>query len=137
MDILLIENDQVNQLSEMPSSIPDSGFLWLDIIRDQDNNWHQVVEKATGVVIHDRHINDSLNVNHPSYYDGMDQYEMIIFRGLSPAGQTHDFTTRPAVFFLMPHRHARAERSCQKVPIERPQRSASSSLQERAYPGSL
>ena len=102
MDILLIENDQVNQLSEMPSSIPDSGFLWLDIIRDQDNNWHQLVEKATGVAIHDRHINDSLNVNHPSYYDGMDQYEMIIFRGLSPAGQTHDFTTRPAVFFLMP-----------------------------------
>ena len=101
MDILLIENDQVSQLSEMPSSIPETGFLWLDIVRDEEDDWAKQVEALTGVSIHDRHINDSLNTAHPSYYDGMDQYEMVILRGLSPAGQTHDFTTRPAVFFLI------------------------------------
>jgi magnesium transporter len=101
MDILLIENEQVSQLSEMPSSIPESGFLWIDIVRDEDNDWPQQVKAFTGITIHDRHIKDSLNITHPSYYDGMDQYEMVILRGLSPAGQTHDFTTRPAVFFLM------------------------------------
>ena len=101
MDILLIENEQVSQLSGMPSSIPESGFLWIDIVRDEDNDWPQQVKAFTGITIHDRHIKDSLNITHPSYYDGMDQYEMVILRGLSPAGQTHDFTTRPAVFFLM------------------------------------
>lgn len=102
MDILLIENEQVSQLSEMPSGIPEAGFLWLDIVRDEDNDWPQQVKAFTGITIHDRHIQDSLNISHPSYYDGMDQYEMIILRGLSPAGQTHDFSTRPAVFFLLP-----------------------------------
>ncbi|MEJ2141644.1 MAG: hypothetical protein P8Y24_04705 [Gammaproteobacteria bacterium] len=94
MDILLIENDQVTQLNELPAAMPASGFLWLDIVRDQDTDWPQQVLALNGVTIHDRHINDSLNLQHPSYYDGMDEYEMVIFRGLSPAEQTHDFTTR-------------------------------------------
>lgn len=102
MDILLIESERVTQLAELPGSMPESGFLWLDIIREQDSDWYQQVLALTGTVIHDRHINDSLNLQHPSYYDGMDEYEMLIFRGLSPAEQTHDFLTRPAVFFLMP-----------------------------------
>ncbi|MGD9389234.1 MAG: magnesium transporter CorA family protein [Thioalkalispiraceae bacterium] len=102
MDILLIQSDQVTQLSEVPDHMPESGFLWLDVIRDQENDWSRKVQALTGITIHDRHINDSLNLQHPSYYDGMDQYEMLIFRGLSPAEQTHDFATRPAVFFLMP-----------------------------------
>ena len=101
MDILLIESEQVSQLSEMPSSIPEAGFLWLDIVRDEDHDWPQQVKSLTGIAIHERHINDSLNITHPSYYDGMDHYEMVILRGLSPAGQTQDITTRPAVFFLM------------------------------------
>jgi magnesium transporter len=101
MDILHINDDQVTQLEGMPDSMPPAGFLWLDIVRDEDQDWYLDVEKLTGIIIHDRHINDSLNLQHPSYYDGMDEYEMLIFRGLSPAGQTHDFTTRPAVFFLL------------------------------------
>lgn len=102
MDILHINTDQVTQFDELPKSLPESGFLWLDIVRDEDSDWHQQVQQLTGITIHDRHVNDSLNLQHPSYYDGMDEYEMVIFRGLSPAEQTHDFTTRPAVFFLMP-----------------------------------
>ena len=102
MDILQIDVDQVTQLSELPGQLPESGFLWLDIERDEEIDWPQQLEALTGVSIHERHINDSLNISHPSYYDGMQDYEMLIFRGLSPAGQTSDFTTRPAVFFLMP-----------------------------------
>jgi magnesium transporter len=102
MDVLLIQPEQVTQLEGLPEQLPGSGFLWIDLIHSEKKNWHTLLEKLNGVVIHDRHIHDSENASHPSYYDGMDSYEMLIFRGLSQAGQSSDFKTRPAVFFLMP-----------------------------------
>jgi magnesium transporter len=100
MDILLVTVDEVSELSALPQALPPQGFIWLDIVRDGDSDWPKQVEKLTGVSIHERHIRDSLNLAHPSYYDGTQDYEMLIFRGLSPAGQQSDFKTRPAVFFL-------------------------------------
>lgn len=101
MDILFIDGEQVKQLASLPVQVPDSGFLWLDIIHGQDQDWPQHVLSLTGITIHEGHIRDTLNPNHPSFSDGTQNYEMVIFRGLSPAGQTSDFQTRPAVFFLM------------------------------------
>lgn len=100
MDILHIDKEQVTQLAELPASLPTSGYLWIDIVRDQDLSWYEQVQSLTGITIHERHIKDSLNITHPSHYDGTQDYEMLIFRGLSPAGQTSEFKTRPAVFFI-------------------------------------
>lgn len=101
MDILLIDKDQVTQLDSLPKGLPGKGFLWLDIVRGKDSDWPQQLNKLGGVTIHERHISDCLNDNHPSHYDSTNDYEMLIFRGLSPAGQTAVFTTRPAVFVLL------------------------------------
>lgn len=101
MDILHLSKGQVSQLEALPERLPESGFLWLDIIHDHDTDWPQKVMQLTGVNIHERHIADSHNDTHPSHYDGIQDYEMLIFRGLSPAGQTSDFKTRPAVFFIL------------------------------------
>ena len=101
MDILLLDTDQVSQLTDFPKSLPESGFLWLDIIHGEDDDWPQLVLQLTGISIHERHIADSRNDTHPSHYDGTQAYEILIFRGLSPAGQTSDFKTRPAVFLLL------------------------------------
>jgi magnesium/cobalt transport protein CorA len=103
MDILHIDQQEVSQLEGLPSRLPENGFLWLDIVRGEDNDWPQAVQELTGVTIHERHVHDSENLEHPSYSDGTQDYEMVIFRGLSPAGQTSDFQTRPAVFFLLNH----------------------------------
>lgn len=103
MDILQINQQQVTQLDGLPANLPDSGFLWLDIVRDEDADWPDMVQRLTGVNIHERHLHDSQNLEHPSHFDGTREYEMLVFRGLSPAGQTSDFQTRPAVFFLLPH----------------------------------
>lgn len=100
MDILSVTTQEVSQLDSVPSSLPEEGFLWLDIVRDDDNHWPEIVERLAGVSVHERHIKDSKNPTHPSFYDGTQDYEMLIFRGLSPAGQQSDFKTRPAVFFL-------------------------------------
>jgi magnesium transporter len=103
MHSLLITTDSVSELASIPSTLPDTGFLWLDVVRDGDHAWEKVVEGLTGVMIHERHIKDTQNLSHPSFYDGTQDYEMLIFRGLSPAGQHSDFKTRPAVFFIFDH----------------------------------
>lgn len=100
MDSLLVTTDAVSQLSALPTTLPQQGFIWLDVVRDGDSDWPQIVENLTGVSIHERHIKDTRNLTHPSFYDGTQDYEMLIFRGLSPAGQQSDFKTRPAVFIL-------------------------------------
>ncbi|MDZ7802935.1 magnesium transporter CorA family protein [Thiohalophilus sp.] len=103
MDILIIDHQRVRQLETLPESVPETGFLWLDIIRGEESDWPQQVERLSGVSIHERHIRDSQNLEHPSFYDGTQDYEMLIFRGLSPADQTSDFQTRPTVFFVLEH----------------------------------
>jgi len=104
MDLLLLgDQQQVTRLDSLPDKLPEQGFLWMDIVRDEDSNWAEHVKSLTGINIHERHLEDSENMNHPSFYDNMQEYEMIIFRGLSPSVQTSDFKTRPAVFFLMSH----------------------------------
>lgn len=101
MDILLLDTDHVSQLAELPAYLPESGFLWLDIVNGQDSDWPQQVQALTGIAIHERHLADCRNENHPSHYDSTQEYEILIFRGLSPAGQRSDFKTRPAVFILL------------------------------------
>jgi magnesium transporter len=101
MEVILINQQQVSSLETLPEHMPDVGFLWVDIVRDEGVDWQSRLEKLAGIKFHERHIEDSKNTTHPSFYDGTQNYEMIIFRGLSPAGQTSDFKTRPAVFFLL------------------------------------
>ena len=103
MDSLLVTQEEVSQLASVPESLPAHGFLWLDVVRNGDTEWPQIVEQLTGISVHERHIHDTGNQAHPSFYDGTQDYEMLIFRGLSPAGQQSDFKTRPAVFFLFEH----------------------------------
>ena len=103
MDILSVTTQEVSQLDAVPAALPEQGFLWLDIVREHDRDWPKIVEQLTGFSVHERHIQDTHNLAHPSFYDGTQNYEMLIFRGLSPAGQQSDFKTRPAVFLLFDH----------------------------------
>jgi len=103
MDLLFIDKHQTTRLEKLPEKLPEQGFLWMDVVREQNDNWAEYFKTLTGQSIHERHIEDSQNMNHPSFYDDTQQYEMLIFRGLSPAEQTSDFKTRPVVFFIMPH----------------------------------
>jgi len=103
MECLLVTTEEVSELEAIPDALPAEGFLWLDVVRNGDQDWPQVVERLTGASVHERHIKDTRNLNHPSFYDGTQDYEMLIFRGLSPAGQQSDFKTRPAVFFIFDH----------------------------------
>lgn len=99
MDILHFTGPaEVTRLEPM-ASLPEDGFVWLDFAREQEAHWASDVERLCGVVIHERHINDSFNLAHPTFFDGTAEYDMLIFRGLSP-GDAEEFITRPTVFIL-------------------------------------
>ncbi|MEJ2398018.1 MAG: magnesium transporter CorA family protein [Gammaproteobacteria bacterium] len=78
MHSLLITTDAVSELDSIPSSLPDQGFLWLDVVRDGEQDWSQVVERLTGVSIHERHLKDTQNLSHPSFYDGTQIFDHLL-----------------------------------------------------------
>lgn len=103
MDILSLANRAQPQTLESVDKLPSEGFLWLDFVRDTAQDWANLVQQLSGISVHERHVHDSLNAQHPSYAEATQNYEMVIFRGLSPQGTTGHFETRPTVFFLFDH----------------------------------
>lgn len=103
MDSLYLVNREQPRRPESVDKLPTEGFLWLDFVRDDARDWASIVQQLSGITVHERHVHDSLNAQHPSYAEATQNYEMVIFRGLSPQGTTGHFETRPTVFFLFDH----------------------------------
>lgn len=81
------------------ATVPPGGFLWLDFSHEE-SDWLTAAEPVTGVRFHERHVNDSLNLAHPSFYDNTSDYDMLVFRSHVPeSGEA--FFTHPATFFLL------------------------------------
>jgi len=100
MDIIHLGNGSTPQPLDGCAALPTSGFIWLDFTRNSDNHWHTLVEQLTSVKVHERHINDSFNTAHPSFFDGTSDYDMVIFRGLAPELEEGEFATQPIAFFV-------------------------------------
>jgi Mg2+ and Co2+ transporter CorA len=118
MDIFLVTDMQASLLGEVPASLPEHGFLWLDATHEEvaaaPDAWRAAVEKITGVHLYDPHLTDAVNLRHPSYFDSTQDYEMVVFRKLAmngeaagsaaPAKVAASFTklaTRPVTFVVM------------------------------------
>jgi magnesium transporter len=86
MNIYQIGETQVTLVGEIPTA-PDDGFLWIDATHDEvlDNPeiWRNAIEYATGTRIYDLHLQDAINLKHPSYFDSTQDYAMVVFRKLS------------------------------------------------------
>ena len=96
-----VEGTEVELLDNI-ASIPATGFVWLECIRDAaaNSDWLDLVQQLTGCTVHERHVADSLNHAHPSFYDQTHDYDMLVFRGISSITDTDQFLTRPTVFFI-------------------------------------
>lgn len=103
MKILYFANREPPKVLDSIQKRPSEGFVWLDFTRDEATHWHELIQRISGITVHERHVQDSLNPQHPSYADDTAHYEMVIFRGLSPQGSLGEFQTRPTVFFLFDH----------------------------------
>ncbi|KPK49200.1 MAG: hypothetical protein AMS22_14045 [Thiotrichales bacterium SG8_50] len=101
MDIFHFSDRNACSRLEPLDALPESGAVWLDFHRDSDPDWPVRVAQLTGISIDERHIKDANNDAHPSFTDSTDNYEMVIFRSLSPSVTENQFSTRSTAFFLI------------------------------------
>lgn len=99
MDIITFKTNQIPTSLDSLEKLETDSTVWFDFTRPQARNWVQEIRKALPCDVDERHIADSLNELHPSFFDGTDSYDMIIFQGLSNTAWK-EITTQPTVFFL-------------------------------------
>ncbi len=84
-------------------TLPETGYLWIDCVRGEDTAWPQLLHRLSGVTIHERHLHDSLNEAHASFFDFTSDYDMIIFRGMSSLNPEQGLRTQATAFFITDH----------------------------------
>lgn len=115
-----IGTQHATELASEPMHPPVEGFLWLDVLHDEavasPESLREAVERIGAVRLHDLHLQDAANLQHPSYFDSTNDYDMLVFRKLAtgefrpleersgPADQRRmlqEIVTRPITFFLL------------------------------------
>jgi magnesium/cobalt transport protein CorA len=76
-----------------------TGFFWLDIERSE-SDWHSNAQHWLGTCLHERHIQDTLNETHPPYYDGTDDYDLLVVSALCPDCPPEAPATHPIAFIV-------------------------------------
>jgi magnesium transporter len=107
IDIIRIERGGSVSLEEVPASLPEEGFLWMDVQSGAGRHWATEVRRLTGIEIFEEHLLDTENESHPSFYDSTADYQMIVMRALGPKPAPTvppriRIQTWPAVFFVLP-----------------------------------
>ena len=121
MEIFRINDSQVTLATDTPRDLGEREFLWLKATYDEvaadPQAWRAAIERATGMQIYDLHISDTVNQQHPSYFDSTQDYAMVIFRKLALGAPSTDngesettprkipavlskLATQPVIFFL-------------------------------------
>lgn len=88
MHCIHIEIDRASRVEPLPGAAPLNGFLWLDCLHEEvmadPDELRAVVERLTGSTLLDLHLQDATNLQHPSYFDTTQDYDMVVFRKLTP-----------------------------------------------------
>ena len=84
-----VVGDQFDELPQLPTALPPSGFVWISCARSEFEPRLAEVQAAlarwnSGPVV-DPHVRDLLNEQHPSHFDTTSWYDLLIFRRLAAA----------------------------------------------------
>jgi Mg2+ and Co2+ transporter CorA len=96
MDIYAIREQGVTR-TDSPQEV--DGLLWIDVQRTE-SDWPQRVRDLLGVAIYERHLADLRNDRHPPFYDGSDDYDLIIVRSPDPESPPEAPRTNPIAFLI-------------------------------------
>jgi len=75
------------------------GFTWLDFDRSEEN-WYEASKDYLDVPVNEHHLKDSQNATHPPFYDGDNEYDVLVIRSLRHDCEPQNPTTDPIFFFL-------------------------------------
>jgi magnesium transporter len=85
---LHIQPEVAIRLDAAPTAPAATGFYWLDLTHDElgadPEALRAVAAEVAGSRIDELHLRDAANLQHPSYYGSTAEYEMLIFRKLTP-----------------------------------------------------
>jgi magnesium transporter len=85
---VLVTPEAASRLDQLPDCGTGTGFLWLDLTHEQfarqPEALRELVERLTGQRIFDLHLQDAAHLQHPSFFDSTSEYDMLIFRKLTP-----------------------------------------------------
>jgi magnesium transporter len=99
MDIwYFTENSPPQHLNKL-DALPENGFIWLDYSPTEVALAIEHIAHLTGTALHERHVDDCLNTQHPCFYDSMQNYDLLIFRDLNTQ-TSYFYDTIPIVFIL-------------------------------------
>jgi magnesium/cobalt transport protein CorA len=100
MEILHLVRGQPPRRLETLERLPDEGFVWLDFVRDAAADWKAWPQRLLGVELDRRHVADSLEAGHKTFFDVTPDYDLLIFEGLGPRNDPFPFETRTAALFI-------------------------------------
>lgn len=101
MDIWYFSEQHAPERWTSIDKLPDQGFAWINSDGSNVPQTLEIMQKITGIHLHERHLQDCLNPNHPSFYDGMQNYDLLIFRDLKNSSEQSSYVaTLPIVFIL-------------------------------------
>jgi len=83
---------------EPGSAWTGEGLLWLDVERGEAD-WLDRLSEIADLKIHDRHVLDANNGEHPPFYDGTDAYDMLVLAAVDPDADPRLPLTRPVACF--------------------------------------
>ncbi|MEF9943607.1 MAG: magnesium transporter CorA family protein [Burkholderiaceae bacterium] len=104
--------------SDRPVALPAEAWVWFDALHEEvaaDRiGFADAVEQLTGRRLFELHVSDAVNLQHPSYFDSTEHYDMLVFRKLATAEgpplaeqenldstrALHEIETRPITFFV-------------------------------------
>ncbi len=99
-EILHLVRGQPPRRLESLERLPEDGFVWLDFERGGSADWKEWPQRLLGVEVDRRHVADSLEASHRTFFDGTPDYDLLIFEGLGPREDVIPFDTRSAALFI-------------------------------------
>lgn len=87
MRIFHLSEQVYRELTDLPETLPDDGFLWIGLPRRefelQLGTLQQRLQRWTGTALLDLHVSDLMNLQLPSHFDYTSGYDLMVFRRLA------------------------------------------------------
>lgn len=77
-----IAGARIDKLEELPTALPEQGFLWLDCHLDEELDWLPRVQNLANLTVDELHLEDLRNPLHPSHFDAGTGYSLTVIRAL-------------------------------------------------------
>jgi magnesium transporter len=100
MEILHLNRGTAPQRLDALERLPDEGFVWLDFVRGVDCDWEAWPRRLLGVELDRRHVEDSRDAAHVSFFDVAPGYDLLVFEDAGHGDDPSVLETGNVSFFL-------------------------------------